>query len=345
MSGRPRALIIGAGALGMGFLAERMAADYDLCLADVPGRLLFLQELARRGGFSLNVCHPNGREVRDVHCRFSAAGVGSPAFAEALDAADLVLTAVGIRALPAVVSAITPGLGARQGRTWLLFCENGLSIASRYGAGLAGPVTVMDTVMSRMCRTQDAAGGRYMPLWHGHAVSLVVESFSDIPLDREACSGGPFSGSFHLVSREDFALWEDIKLFMHNGLHAFVAYHAFLEGTRRFPRVGRPLWDEARRIVEQELVPALLFHHPHAERSALAGYGADLLERFANPWFDDAIERGVRGAAEKLFPGERLLGGVAYIREAGVEPRGYASTIDAARRVAALQEGSWKNAG
>jgi hypothetical protein len=30
-----KAVIVGAGALGLGFLAERLAHDYDLCLADV----------------------------------------------------------------------------------------------------------------------------------------------------------------------------------------------------------------------------------------------------------------------------------------------------------------------
>jgi len=36
MTGRPKvqAVIIGAGALGLGFLAERLAPDYDLCLAE-----------------------------------------------------------------------------------------------------------------------------------------------------------------------------------------------------------------------------------------------------------------------------------------------------------------------
>ena len=43
---RPLAVIVGSGALGLGFVAERLAPDYDLCLADVraqEARLLRLE--------------------------------------------------------------------------------------------------------------------------------------------------------------------------------------------------------------------------------------------------------------------------------------------------------------
>ena len=345
MSARPRALIIGAGALGLGFLAERMAGDYDISLADVPARLPFLEELARRGGFAVTLCGPQGMTVRQVRGSFRAGAVGGPWFSEALRAADLALTAVGTRALPDVVSAVSRELGARRGRMWVLFCENGRSVAARYGKGLTSPVTPVDTVMSRMCRVAEDGETRYAPLWPGSQLRLVVESFAEIPLYGEPCRGGPFSRVFRMLGAADFALEEDMKLFLHNGLHAFVSYHAFLQGAHRFTQVAPPLWEEARRVAEEELVPALLFHHPQAAREALSRRAADLLARFANPWFDDVIRRGVRGAAEKLAPGERLLGGVDYIREAGIEPRGYARTVEAAFRIAALQEESWAGTG
>jgi hypothetical protein len=36
---------------------------------------------------------------------------------------------------------------------------------------------------------------------------------------------------------------------------------------------------------------------------------------------------------EKLAPGERLEAGCAYIRRSGIEPRGYAGTLEAAREI------------
>ncbi len=43
----PRAVIIGTGALGLGFVAERLAPDYDLCLADLRAQEARLSELGR----------------------------------------------------------------------------------------------------------------------------------------------------------------------------------------------------------------------------------------------------------------------------------------------------------
>jgi len=80
-------------------------------------------------------------------------------------------------------------------------------------------------------------------------------------------------------------------------------------------------------------VPAILFHHPWAGRERIEAYALGLLDRFVDPRFNDSIARGVRGVEEKLAPGERLLAGRDYIREAGIEPRGYTTTIDAARRI------------
>jgi mannitol-1-phosphate 5-dehydrogenase len=342
---RCRALIFGAGALGLGFLGERLAADYELCLADLPGREPFLKRIADNQGYDLNLCSPGGVELRAVKGAFTYALTGDPsapagpALAAALEEADLVLTAAGARALPDLIRAISPVLNARRRPAWLLFCENGRDIAARYGAGLGPSVRRVDTVMSRMCRFADSGETGYGPLWPGREERLVAESYSMIPLDRAACEGGPFSSAFTLVDTADFRMWEDVKLFMHNGLHAFVSYHASLLGAKRFPEAPAAVRAEALRVMREELVPAILFHHRQAVRATLEGYGEALLERFSNPWFNDSIERGVRGAAEKLAPDERLLGGRDYISEAGVDPRGYAATIDAARRIAALQGG------
>ena len=235
-----------------------------------------------------------------------------------------------------VVRAMAPVLNSRARRVWLLFCENGMNIAARYRQELGAHVVLVDTVMSRMCRFADPEETGHAPLWPGFNQKLVAEAYDAIPLDRAFCGDGPFTSSFELVERADFRMWEDIKLFMHNGLHAFMSYHAFLEGAKRFPDISAPIRAEALRVMHEELVPAIVFHHSQAKSEKIEVYGRQLLERLVNPHFNDSIERGVRGVAEKLAPGERLLGGRDYIKEAGIEPRGYATTIEAAQRIMRL---------
>ena len=110
---RPKALIIGSGALGLGFLAERMARDYDICLADLASREPVLRLLAKNQGYAMNLCQPTGSEVRTVQGSFSIAPFESSrsggAFARALEEADIILTAVGSRALPGCGAGHGPG--------------------------------------------------------------------------------------------------------------------------------------------------------------------------------------------------------------------------------------------
>ena len=51
-----RAVIIGAGALGLGFLAERLTGDYALHLADTTPKAALLQRLQDEQGFTVNLC-------------------------------------------------------------------------------------------------------------------------------------------------------------------------------------------------------------------------------------------------------------------------------------------------
>lgn len=328
---RPRALLIGCGALGLGFLAERLAPDYELCLCDVRAKEPLLGRIVTEQGFAVNVCAESGVTPRRTAGRLSMALADSD---DALDAAladaDLVLTATGRRQLDAVVARIAPALSARSRRVWLLFCENGHDLAATYQPAFGAAVVCVDTVMSRMCRWADADEPGYAPLWPGCAERLVVEDYDLLPLDAERCAEGPFGAAFTLVSPDEFSLWQDAKRYLHNGMHAYVAYHAALAGATRFPQAPRAIRREAREVMLSEVLPALLRAHPLARRDALTAYAEGLLARFFSATFNDSIARGVRGTADKLAPGERLLKGCDLIRRAGIEPVGYGSTVAAA---------------
>jgi mannitol-1-phosphate/altronate dehydrogenase len=336
---RPKAVIVGCGALGLGFVAERLAPDYDLCLVDVRAKEDLLRQIVQRQSFTVNLCGLESIQARTVagtfDTAFSDAHDGDAALSQALAQADLVLTVTGRRLLDTVVSIIAPALNARLLPAWVLFCENGLNIAERYRQAFGSHVVLVDTVMSRMCRFDGVDGDAYRPIWPGNDLSLVVEDYSYWPLDATLCQGGPFSAVFSLVSPDKFLLWEDIKLYMHNGMHAFVAYRAHLEGIEHFADTPTRIRAAAREVMFTEVIPAIARTHACAARQDLDSYGQSLLSRFFSPFFNDSIERGARGIEEKLAPGERLAGGCAYIRRAGIEPVGYAQTIDVAKAILA----------
>ncbi len=337
---RGKAVIVGAGALGLGFLAERMAHGYDLCLADTSAKSDVLSRLKRDQCFMVNVCGRDGIAVRKVTGSFKTAIVGTAEgdeiLAQTLHEADLILTATARKALVKVVNHIAPILNARPTKAWLLFCENGLNIASAYAPSFGPQTVLVDTVMSRMCRFARHEETSYEPMWKG-GEALVTEAYDCLPLDADLCSPGPFSPVFSMVSHADFLCWEDIKLYLHNGVHAFISYHAFLEGVRFFQDTPVAIRERARQVVLREVVPAIVQTHLSADAEKVRQYGLELLERFFNPHFNDSIERGIRGIEEKLAPDERLVSGCAYIKRAGIEPTLYATTIDAGRKIQRLQ--------
>ena len=333
-----KAVIVGAGALGLGFLAERLAGDYAIHLSDTSSKEPMLRLLEAEQGFMVNVCGLERVDRRRVSGSFTVSLSDTPDGRRALDRAlqesDIVLTATGKRFLPAVVSSIRPALNARSREVWLLFCENGLHLAETYAPGFERIVVLADTIMSRMSRFADPEEGGFDRMWPERESRLVVEEHSFLPLDAGQCGGkGRFSPSFSLVSHEEFTLRQDMKFYIHNGMHAFVAYRAFLLGVRRFPEAPAAVRREARETMLTEVIPAILANHPAAHQEEVERYGFDVLSRIFNPFFNDSIERGVRGVEEKLDPGERLLGGSEYIRRTGIEPRGFEGTIAAAREI------------
>lgn len=339
---KKKALIIGAGAIGLGFLAERMSPDYDICLVDIPARGELLRRVQENQGLVVNVCSLGGISPVRVSCDFetvvSGGQDGGGKFLQALREADLVLTATNRKHLDGIVANIAPAMNSRTKTGWLLFCENGLDIAKTYSGSFSAQVTSVDTVMSRMCRFTAGDEADYAPMWPDYDASLVVEDYGYLPLDADLCAGGPFSSAFSMVTHEEFLYWEDVKLYLHNGMHAFVSYHAFLEGVRLLR--DAPVWvrEQAREVMLREVVPAIVSTHPAADRNEVQRYGLELLERFFSPYFNDSVERGTRGIEDKLAPDERLLGGCEYIRRAGIDPKGYASTIEAARRIQSTRQ-------
>ena len=332
-----QAAIIGAGALGLGFLAERLAGDYALHIADTTPKAELLGRLKDEQGFTVNLCGRNGATPRRISVPITVSCTDTPEGRAALDKAlhevDIVLTATGRRFLDVVVAVIRPALNSRSRQVWLLFCENGMRVAESQAPGFNNHVILADTVMSRMCRFGEPGDAGFAPLWPGSESFLIVEEYGSFPLDAGQCgTRGSFSPAFTFLQSEEFAVWKDVKFYLHNGMHAFISYHAFLGGVTRFPEAPPGLRARTKDVMFSEVIPAILATHPSAHREEIEQYALSLLERFFNPSFNDSTERGVRGTEEKLQPSERLLGGCEYIRRAGIEPRGYSSTITAARK-------------
>ena len=130
---------------------------------------------------------------------------------------------------------------------------------------------------------------------------------------------------------------EDVKMFAHNGLHAFLAFLGLFKGKDYFCelRGDSKALSMAYALLMDEVGQALFRKHgPALDRNYYLNYATTILRRTTCPGFRDTIARGTRGVMTKLEPWERLVSGVRLIAAQGIAPEVYATTLAAAITVA-----------
>ncbi len=344
-----RCTVIGAGALGLGFLGPELAGECRLTYLDIPAKKSFLDRLSEEGHYVLN---QTGLSVRAVSVG-PARGLPfqeepSSAVREALDGAELVFTAVGAANLPRLAPLLAAAAARRSAaRPLRVLCgENGVDIAlnlrravcrqARADPGEA--LLVGDTVMGRMCKTVQAPEAPLRPVAPGLDWAVVSEAYFGIPVTEQTLVGLAGIPSALLPQGEaEFRASEDTKMLAHNGLHALLACLGRLRRAKRFCdlREEAELMETARALLFEEAAPALLRRHAGVlDRNEVLNYCDWILRRTTCPVFRDVIARGVRGIVRKLQPWERLIYSLRTVAGQGIEPRAYATGVAAAVMIA-----------
>jgi len=353
MSSEPQTncVVIGAGALGLGFLGPELTVDCHVICLDVPAKADLMVRLGAAGHYVFNESGLSMRPVRVRDVDGLCIGADEGAVREVLGGADLVFTAVGAANLPKLAPLLAAAAAERSPERPLrvLCAENGVEIArnlrqsveSQAGAEFGDCLLVGDTVMARMCRVEtELSGGApgIRPVAAGLDWGVVAEPFFGIPVEAHVVAGlrhVPTAVRADLPDR--FHAAEDVKMLAHNGLHIALACLGHLQGRELFCelRQDAEALEFGRRLLMQEAVPALLRKHGNAiGRNQLLNYCDSIIRRVTCPVFRDSIARGVRGLMRKLAPTERLVYGVRTVAEQGIEPRAFATGLAAAVVVA-----------
>lgn len=344
-------VVFGAGALGLGFLGRELAPRCRITYLDIPAKADLLNHLRRAGGYVIN---ETGLSVAEV----SIAGVDArcvddgTAVTDCLDAADIVMTAVGEANLARIAPALAEAAACREsGRPLRVICsENGVDVARRLraavereaGRDLEGRLLTGDSVMGRMCKIVLGPPPPLAPVAPGLGWAVVAEQFFGIPVERHVFEGlAAVPDGFVPEDPPRFAASMDVKMLSHNGLHAVLACLGRLAGARHFDelRDDAGLMGMARRLLVEEAGRALFAKHgPALPRDEYLNYCDSILRRITCPVLHDEIARGVRGVMRKLAPDERLVYSVRTVAEQDVTPAGYAKGL-AAAVVLARREG------
>lgn len=339
MQEHPTAIVFGAGSVGRGFLGQLFSeSGYGVVFVDIDA--LLVEALARRGSYTLRLAGLDKIEDLTIGPVRAVGASDVERVAEEVARADLMATAAGARALPAIGRSIAAGLERRwaAGGTAplnIIVCENlrdapaqlrrhveeALPDALRPSVRLH--VGFVPAVIARMSPVPTPKQRAADP------TLIVAEPYKVLPVDREAFAG-PIPDVAGMEPVCPFTAYLDRKLFIHNAGHAMLGYLGYRRGhiygyeALADPQV-RPLLDQAL----DEASRALIAEHGF-EAGALAEHVRDLLARFANRNLADPISRLARDPLRKLAPDDRLVGAARLAEKHGIRPEGLAWGIAAA---------------
>ena len=318
----------GAGNIGRGFIGQIFAqSGYEVCFIDIARPVI--DALNRDGRYPIRILREDGSEdiwiegVRAVN----AAAAGDAA-AQAIAEADIMATAVGVRAIPLIAPVTASGLKKRftfnSNPLNIIICENLID------ADMLLERSIKDHLNEEERRLFDervglvkASIGRMVPIQtaamqDGNILRVCVEEYGFLPVNEPAFKGDiPLLVGMHAFSRFDFCIEQ--KLFIHNMAHAVCAYLGMIRGEVYIAETMEH--GDVRYIVQSAMLEsahALSAKH-HIPFADLHAHVQDLLRRFSNKALADTCARVGADIARKLGNEDRLIGAMRLCAEQGIE--------------------------
>jgi mannitol-1-phosphate 5-dehydrogenase len=327
------AVHFGAGNIGRGFVGLILhRAGYQVVFADVVDELI--DALNATPSYRVReVGLESAEEVVDGY-RAINSRADEPAVVAAIAAADIVTTAVGPTVLKFLAAPIAAGLRQRaDGAAPLavMACENAINATDVLAGHIraAVPEAEWPAVAARAVFANTAVD-RIVPAQAADAgLDVTVETYFEWAIERP-----PFGGNEPSIPDatwvDDLAPYIERKLFTVNTGHATTAYHGFARGIRK---LSDALADDAVRSAVEgvlgETKRLLVAKHDFTDEAQQA-YVDKILQRFANPYLPDTVDRVGRQPLRKLSRNERLIGPAVELAERGVRPQHLLATVDAA---------------
>ncbi len=327
---KEKVLVFGAGALSLGFLGPMLARDYELVFCDLDIKRDVVALLQKEHAYLVNICAETITPllITGVGGLNLSCGPDNKRARELLKDSRLVFTAVGSGGFAGTLEFIRENKG--PGELFVFSCENDKRIQPGPGGPSTDGTIPCETIMGRMCR-MDSEGERYRALGPSLRTAAVAEEFSGLPISIAIHRRAGLKGkAWQPMTEEEFKARMQLKLYAHNGSHAYLSYLGALEGLTYFHETGTRRRTEAESLLQDEVIPAVLNAYGRSiDREQVRQYAASLVERITRPTFGDTIARGARGSWDKIAAGERLAEGARFILRHGYTPNFFCRTIAA----------------
>jgi mannitol-1-phosphate 5-dehydrogenase len=326
------AVHFGAGNIGRGFVGLILhRAGYEVVFVDVVDALI--DALNSTPSFLVKEVGLDSAEELVDNYRAINSRSDEPAAVAEIASADIVTTAVGPTVLKFVAPVIAAGLRERpDGAAPLVVmaCENAINATDALVEHIRSAVPDEEwPAVAAKAVFANTAVDRIVPGQSQDDLDVTVETYFEWAIERP-----PFGGNVPSIPDaswvDDLAPYIERKLFTVNTGHAATAYHGFARGIKKLSDALAD--DVVRAAVEGVLAETrqLLVAKHEFTAEAQQAYVDKILERFANPYLPDTVDRVGRQPLRKLSRSERLIGPAAELAERGIRPQHLLATVEAA---------------
>lgn len=308
-TGKKTLLQFGAGNIGRSFIGQLFSkAGYEVVFADVDEAVI--SALNERRGYTVEIRDRVNQSI-DVQNVRAVSVLDKIAIINEGVNADIMATAVGPKALMALVPLFAEILVARQkagkGNIDIILCENLRNASEAVGQGLADP-------LRKSVGLVETSIGKMVPLIpedvrHKDPLTVYAESYNTLILDKKAFLN-PVPDVPGLAPKENMKAYVDRKSFVHNLGHAALAYFARLTCPdmvftyEAVENTGLRKWTQA---AMRESGRLLISMYPSEfNRKNMGEHIEDLLDRFGNRSLGDTIHRVGRDLNRKLSREDRV---------------------------------------
>lgn len=329
------AVHFGAGNIGRGFIGKLLAdAEVEVTFADVNTPLV--DQLSHKQEYKVKVV---GTECQiDTVTHVTAVNSASEDVIDRIVKTDLVTTAVGPNVLDIIAKTIATGIAKRfaagnEKPLNIIACENMV----RGTTHLKGQVyqhldETLHAQADNLVGFVDSAVDRIVPpaeAANDDPLEVTVESFSEWIVDEQQFKG-EIPDIAGMERTNNLMAFVERKLFTLNTGHCITAYLGCLNGHRTIRQaIEDPAIHAEVKQAMQESGEVLIRRYGF-DRELHNAYIEKILNRFANPYLIDEVDRVGRQPIRKLGANDRLVKPLLGTIEYGTENQAILKGIAAA---------------
>ncbi len=321
----------GAGNIGRGFIGALFSqSGYHVTFVDIAEQII--NQLNEEKSYQVKLATDKGETTKINNVSGLNNMTQENEVVEAIQQATYLTTAIGPNILPRIAPLIARGLkervNSKNEKLYVIACENQIGatdilrnhilehLDDETKGKLDGRVYFFNSAVDRIVPIQDNKG----------SLDVLVETYYEWVVETSEII--PEVQGMKIV--EDLAPYIERKLFTVNTGHAVIAYLGYLSGKST---IDQTLADEKIAKQVQETLKetgAYLIKQYGLDEAEHTKYINKILERFKNPYLNDAVTRVARGPIRKLGPEDRLVRPATEAQKAGLSYSNLAKAIAAA---------------